>query len=51
MAWRPMKYLIEGELDNTRPGRVTEWMSPASRIGAKWCTPRLRDTKRKGQQA
>lgn len=26
MAWRPMKYLVEGELDNTRPGRVTGWM-------------------------
>ncbi|MEM1354993.1 MAG: hypothetical protein AAGH88_08930 [Planctomycetota bacterium] len=26
MAWRPSSYLIEGELDNTAPGRVTGWM-------------------------
>ncbi len=26
MAWRPTEYLIEGELDNTTPGRVTGWM-------------------------
>lgn len=26
MAWRPNEYLIEGELDNTMPGRVTGWM-------------------------
>ncbi len=26
MAWRPHEYLIEGELDNTSPGRVTGWM-------------------------
>ena len=26
MAWRPTKYLIEGELDNTNPGKVTGWM-------------------------
>ena len=26
MAWRPTQYLIEGELDNTDPGRVTGWM-------------------------
>ena len=26
MAWRPMEFLLEGELDNTRPGRVTGWM-------------------------
>lgn len=26
MAWRPTKYLKEGELDNTVPGRVTGWM-------------------------
>ena len=26
MAWRPSLYLIEGELDNTTPGRVTGWM-------------------------
>jgi len=26
MAWRPTEYLIEGELDNTVPGRVTGWM-------------------------
>lgn len=24
--WRPSIYLIEGELDNTTPGRVTGWM-------------------------
>ena len=27
MAWRPTEYLIEGELDNTTPGKVTGWMS------------------------
>ncbi len=26
MAWRPSEYLIEGELDNTVPGRITGWM-------------------------
>ena len=26
MAWRPTRYLIEGELDNTYPGKVTGWM-------------------------
>jgi hypothetical protein len=26
MAWRPTEELIEGELDNTQPGRVTGWM-------------------------
>ncbi len=26
MAWRPSSYLIEGELDNSTPGRVTGWM-------------------------
>jgi len=26
MAWRPTRYLIEGELDNTHPGKVTGWM-------------------------
>jgi hypothetical protein len=26
MAWRPSQYLIEGELDNTTPGKVTGWM-------------------------
>ena len=26
MAWRPTAYLIEGELDNTYPGKVTGWM-------------------------
>jgi hypothetical protein len=26
MAWRPTEYLIEGELDNTVPGKVTGWM-------------------------
>lgn len=25
MAWRPSAYLIEGELDNTTPGKVTGW--------------------------
>ena len=27
MAWRPTKYLKEGELDNTSPGKVIGWMS------------------------
>jgi hypothetical protein len=27
MAWRPHEHLIAGELDNTRPGRVTGWMT------------------------
>jgi len=26
MAWRPTQHLIEGELDNTNPGKVTGWM-------------------------
>jgi len=26
MAWRPTRYLMEGELDNTTPGKVTGWM-------------------------
>jgi len=26
MAWRPTEYLIEGELDNTCPNKVTGWM-------------------------
>ena len=26
MAWRPTQYLLEGELDNTAPGKVTGWM-------------------------
>jgi hypothetical protein len=26
MAWRPTRYLIAGELDNTIPGKVTGWM-------------------------
>ena len=26
MAWRPTEYLLEGELDNTAPGKVTGWM-------------------------
>lgn len=26
MTWRPTKYLVEGELDNTEPGIVTGWM-------------------------
>ncbi len=26
MAWRPTQYLMEGELDNTIPGKVTGWM-------------------------
>lgn len=26
MAWRPTDYLLEGELDNTQPGKVTGWM-------------------------
>jgi hypothetical protein len=27
MAWRPARYLIKGELDNTTPGKVTGYMS------------------------
>lgn len=26
MAWRPTPYLIEGELDNTEPYKITGWM-------------------------
>ena len=26
MAWRPTEYLLEGELKNTNPGKVTGWM-------------------------
>lgn len=26
MALRPSQYLIKGELDNTKPGKVTGWM-------------------------
>lgn len=26
MTWRPTKYLLEGELDNTKPGKVTGWL-------------------------
>jgi hypothetical protein len=26
MAWRPTPYLMEGELDNTAPGKVTGWI-------------------------
>ena len=26
MAWRPVDYLKEGELDNSTPGRITGWM-------------------------
>ena len=26
MAWRPMRFLIEGVLDNTVRGKVTGWM-------------------------
>ena len=26
MAWRPTQHLLEGELDNTQPGKVTGWM-------------------------
>ncbi|MHC4103345.1 MAG: DUF2958 domain-containing protein [Planctomycetota bacterium] len=31
MAWRPTEYLIEGELDNTHPGKVTGWMKFAGK--------------------
>jgi hypothetical protein len=27
MAWRPTQYLVEGELDNTCPNKVTGWMT------------------------
>ena len=33
MAWRPTRYLIEGELDNTVPGKVTGWMEFAGMDG------------------
>ncbi len=26
MAWRPTQYVLEGELDNTMPGKVTGWV-------------------------
>ena len=26
MAWRPTRFLIDGELDNTTPGKVAGWM-------------------------
>lgn len=26
MTWRPNKYLLEGELDNSKPGKVTGWL-------------------------
>jgi hypothetical protein len=26
MAWRPIRYLVEGEMDNTVPGKVTGWL-------------------------
>ncbi len=26
MAWRPGRYLIDGELDNTRPGSIAGWL-------------------------
>ena len=26
MAWRPTEHLIDGELDNTNPGKVRGWM-------------------------
>ena len=26
MTWRPNRYLLEGELDNTSPGHVTGWL-------------------------
>jgi len=31
MAWRLMRYLRQGELDNTIPGKVTGWMEFAGR--------------------
>lgn len=33
MAWRPTKYLLEGELANTTPGKVTGWMRFAGLSG------------------
>ena len=33
MAWRPTEYLLEGELDNTTPGKVTGWMRFAGKEG------------------
>jgi hypothetical protein len=26
MTWRPSDYLLEGELDNRRPGKITGWL-------------------------
>jgi hypothetical protein len=31
MAWRPTQYLIEGVLNNTKPGKVTGWMQFAGK--------------------
>jgi hypothetical protein len=31
MAWRPTQYLIEGQLDNAHPGKVTGWMKFAGK--------------------
>lgn len=33
MAWRPTEYLLNGELDNTQPGKVTGWMRLAGLDG------------------
>ena len=33
MAWRPTKHCIQGELDNTKPDRVTGWIDFAGAAG------------------
>ncbi len=33
MTWRPTKYLLDGELDNRTPGRVTGWLRLAGLRG------------------
>lgn len=33
MAWRPTRQLLEGELANTLPGKVTGWMRFAGMVG------------------
>lgn len=33
MTWRPSNYLLEGELDNRQPGRITGWLRFAGLAG------------------
>jgi len=35
MAFRPTRFLIEGELDNTCQGKVTGWMNSIIRVKGK----------------